>query len=65
MDDGYLGNARLKRTGTELSYTKEQVEEILKNKFRNLCDTGTIKAIFKIIGNLKEFDDIFKEVYNY
>lgn len=30
MDDGYLGNARLKRTGTELSYTKEQVEEILK-----------------------------------
>jgi hypothetical protein len=30
MDDGYLGNARLKRTGTELSYTQEQVEEILK-----------------------------------
>jgi hypothetical protein len=30
MDDGYLGNSRLKRTGTELSYTKEQVEEILK-----------------------------------
>jgi hypothetical protein len=30
MDDGYLGNSRLKRTGTELSYTQEQVEEILK-----------------------------------
>jgi hypothetical protein len=27
MDDGYLGNARLKRTGTELSYTEEQVLE--------------------------------------
>jgi hypothetical protein len=30
MDDGYLGNARLKRTGTELSYTEEQVLEIAK-----------------------------------
>ena len=30
MDDGYLGNARLKRTGTELSYTEEQVIEIAK-----------------------------------
>jgi Terminase large subunit, T4likevirus-type, N-terminal/Terminase RNaseH-like domain len=30
MDDGYLGNARLKRTGTELSYTQEQVIEIAK-----------------------------------
>ena len=30
MDDGYLGNARLKRTGTELSYTEEQVVEIAK-----------------------------------
>ena len=30
MDDGYLGNARLKRTGTELSYTQEQVEEIIR-----------------------------------
>lgn len=30
MDDGYLGNARLKRTSTELSYTEEQVIEIAK-----------------------------------
>ena len=30
MDDGYLGNARLKRIGTELSYTEEQVLEIAK-----------------------------------
>ena len=30
MDDGYLGNSRLKRTGTELSYTEEQVLEIAK-----------------------------------
>jgi hypothetical protein len=30
MDDGYLGNARLKRTGTELSYSEEQVLEIAK-----------------------------------
>jgi len=30
MDDGYLGNARLKRTGTELSYTEEQVIETAK-----------------------------------
>ena len=30
MDDGYLGNSRLKRTGTELSYTQEQVIEIAK-----------------------------------
>ena len=30
MDDGYLGNARLKRIGTELSYTEEQVIEIAK-----------------------------------
>ena len=30
MDDGYLGNARLKRVGVELSYTEEQLKEILK-----------------------------------
>ena len=30
MDDGYLGNSRLKRTGTELSYTEEQVIETAK-----------------------------------
>ena len=29
MDDGYLGNARLKRTGTELSYTEEQVIKLI------------------------------------
>ena len=28
--DGYLGNDRLKRVGVELTYTAEQVEEILK-----------------------------------
>jgi len=27
---GYLGNANLKRTGVELSYTEEQVAEIIK-----------------------------------
>jgi hypothetical protein len=31
MDDvGYLGNSRLKKVGVELSYTEEQVQEILK-----------------------------------
>ena len=30
MNDGYLGNERLKRVGIELSYTEEQVAEILK-----------------------------------
>jgi len=30
MDDGYLGNARLKRVGVELSYTEEQLKEIVK-----------------------------------
>ena len=31
MDDvGYLGNANLKKIGIELSYTEEQVKEILK-----------------------------------
>ena len=30
MNDGYLGNDRLKRVGIELSYTEEQVAEILK-----------------------------------
>ena len=29
-DIGYLGNSSLKKAGTELSYTQEQVEEILK-----------------------------------
>ena len=30
MDDGYLGNARLKRVGVELSYTEDQLKEIVK-----------------------------------
>ena len=30
MSDGYLGNDRLKRVGVELSYTEEQVKEIIK-----------------------------------
>ena len=30
MDDGYLGNSRLKKAGVQLSYTEEQVEEIIK-----------------------------------
>jgi hypothetical protein len=30
MNDGYLGNERLKRTGTELQYTEEQAVEIVK-----------------------------------
>jgi hypothetical protein len=30
MSDGYLGNERLKRVGVELSYTEEQVKEIIK-----------------------------------
>lgn len=30
MNDGYLGNERLKRVGIELSYTEEQVAEILR-----------------------------------
>jgi hypothetical protein len=30
MSDGYLGNDNLKRIGVELSYTEEQVKEILK-----------------------------------
>jgi hypothetical protein len=30
MEDGYLGNARLKKAGVEISYTEEQVLEIAK-----------------------------------
>ena len=30
MNDGYLGNERLKRVGVELSYTEDQIKEILK-----------------------------------
>lgn len=30
MSDGYLGNDRLKKVGIEISYTEEQVKEILK-----------------------------------
>jgi hypothetical protein len=30
MSDGYLGNEKLKRVGVELSYTEEQVKEIIK-----------------------------------
>ena len=30
MDDGYLGNARLKKVGVELSLTEEQVKEFAK-----------------------------------
>ena len=28
--DGYLGNQRLKKVGVDLSYTQEQVSEIVK-----------------------------------
>lgn len=30
MSDGYLGNDRLKRVGVELSYTEEQIKELIK-----------------------------------
>ena len=30
MEDGYLGNSRLKKVGVEISYTEEQVLEIAK-----------------------------------
>ena len=30
MNDGYLGNERLKRTGTELQYTEEQAVELVR-----------------------------------
>jgi hypothetical protein len=30
MEDGYLGNSRLKKVGVEISYTEEQVVEIAK-----------------------------------
>ena len=30
MSDGYLGNERLKRIGVELSFTEEQLTEIVK-----------------------------------
>lgn len=30
MSEGYLGNDRLKRVGVELSYTEEQIKEIIK-----------------------------------
>ena len=29
MADGYLGNERLKRVGVELSFTEEQLKEII------------------------------------
>jgi hypothetical protein len=30
MDDGYLGNSRLKKAGVEISYTEEHLKEIVK-----------------------------------
>ena len=33
MSEGYLGNDRLKRVGVELSYTEEQIKEIIKFLF--------------------------------
>jgi hypothetical protein len=30
MNDGYLGNERLKKVGVELTYTEEQAVEIVK-----------------------------------
>ena len=35
MDDGYLGNARLKRVGVELSLTEEQVKEYNDGTYDN------------------------------
>ena len=32
MSEGYLGNDRLKRVGVELSYTEEQIKEIIKKE---------------------------------
>ena len=30
VDEGYLGNSRLKRSGVEISYTQEQLIEVAK-----------------------------------
>jgi hypothetical protein len=43
MDDGYLGNARLKRTGIELSYTQEQIEELIR------CEADPVYFIKKYV----------------
>jgi len=43
MDKGYLGNDRLKKVGIEISYTEEQVEEILK------CSEDPIHFIKKYV----------------
>lgn len=43
MDKGYLGNDRLKKVGIEISYTEEQVEEIVK------CSEDPIHFIKKYV----------------
>ena len=43
MSEGYLGNDRLKRVGVELSYTEEQIKEIIKFLF--WLDNERIKSM--------------------
>ena len=49
MSDGYLGNERLKRVGVELSFTEEQLKEII------LCTQDPVYFINNYVKNKINF----------
>ncbi len=56
MDDGYLGNSRLKRVGVELSYTEEQLKEIVKCSEDPVYFIKTYVKIVNVDKGLVPFD---------
>ena len=70
MNDGYLGNERLKRVGIELSYTEEQVAEILKCTEDPVHFIRTYVKIVNVDHGLVPFDmwnfqeDMVREFHN-
>jgi len=70
MNDGYLGNDRLKRVGIELSYTEEQVAEILKCTEDPVYFIKTYVKIVNVDHGLVPFDmwnfqeDMVREFHN-
>ena len=66
MEDGYLGNARLKRTGVELSLTEEQVKEYVKCAEDPVYFIANYVKIVNVDKGLVPFDmwDFQKEMVN-
>lgn len=56
MSDGYLGNDNLKRIGVELSYTEEQIKEILKCSEDPVYFIKTYMKIVNVDHGLVPFD---------